>query len=348
VGAATANEVLVRTERRGRVGILTLDRPQVINALNHDMVLALADALLRWAEDDSVETVVIRGSGERGLCAGGDIVAIHRGAVTGGTSAEAFWRDEYALNALIARYPKPYVALMDGFVLGGGVGVSAHGSHRIVTERSKVGMPETRIGFIPDVGGTWLLSRGSGELGTYLALTGAHVGAADAIAAGLADHVVPSASLSRLVDLLAERDVASALSEIVEPTPGSVLANQRWIDEVFSADDVTSILAALRARPEPDAAVTAADLLRNSPTALEVTLRAIRRARHMARLEDALALELRIGLHLLHEHDFAEGIRAQVVDKDRRPRWKPATLADVTTEQVDAVFAAGDVASTPH
>lgn len=332
-------ESLVAVERRGSAGVLTLNRPRVLNALNHVMVLDLTQALNRWAEDDAVATVVIRGAGDRGLCAGGDIIAVRRDALTaGGTASEKFLRDEYALNALIGNYPKPYVALMDGFVLGGGVGLSAHGSHRVVTERTKIGMPETKIGFIPDVGATWLLSRAPRQLGTFLALTGAHVDGADAIAAGLADYYVPSHALPRLTHLLTERPVADAIAEVALTPPTSRLASWSWIAEAFSAANVTDIVEALRERPEPEARRTAEDMLRRSPTALVLTMRALRAAREMTRLEEALAQEFRIGRLLLRGHDFAEGIRAQVIDKDHSPRWQPKTLNDVDLKWVDAVF----------
>ncbi|MDT9592113.1 enoyl-CoA hydratase/isomerase family protein [Nocardioides zeae] len=338
VQAAPA-EAPVLLERRGRAAVLTLNRPRAINALTHEMVGLLDRALRELADDASVEVVVLRGAGERGLCAGGDIVAIHRDATTGGTGSEDFWRDEYVLNALIARYPKPYVALMDGIVLGGGVGVSAHGSVRVVTERTRIGMPETGIGFVPDVGGTWLLSHAPGELGTYVALTAGHVDGADAIAIGLADHYVASGDLDRLVDLLAARPLDEALGEVTtEPPASRLLASRPWVDAGFAADDVRDVLAALRERPEPEAAEAADAVAAKSPTAVAVTLRALRGARAMGSLEEALAQEYRIVLRMLRGHDFPEGIRAQVIDKDRSPRWRPASADDVTADVVSAHF----------
>ncbi|HEY1133358.1 MAG TPA: enoyl-CoA hydratase/isomerase family protein [Nocardioides sp.] len=342
-GAADTSEAAeptVLAEVRGRVGLLTLNRPRAINALTHEMV-GLLDARLRaWASDPAVQTVVVRGAGDRGLCAGGDIVAIHRDATTGGTGSEDFWRDEYRLNALIAGYPKPYVALMDGIVLGGGVGVSAHGSHRVVTERTRVGMPETGIGFVPDVGGTWLLSHAPGELGTHVALTAGHVGAADAIDLGLADRYVDSADLDRLVELLEQQPVEEALEAVAGvAAPGSLAEARPWIDAAFAHDDVPTIIASLRARPEDDAHRAADAVAAKSPTAVAVTLRALRAARAMAGLEQALDQEYRIVLRMLRGHDFPEGIRAQVIDKDRNPRWRPARFEDLDTGAVDAYFA---------
>jgi enoyl-CoA hydratase len=333
----------VLVERRGaggRLGVLTLNRPKAINALTHEMVGVLTQALVEWTDDPSVKTVLLVGAGERGLCAGGDIVSIHRDAVSGGTGSEDFWRDEYDLNALIADYPKPYVALMDGIVLGGGVGVSAHASHRVVTERTRIGMPETGIGFVPDVGGTWLLSHAPGELGTYVALTAGHVDAGDAIELGLADHFVPAAEVARLTELLEEGDVTDALAQVAHAPPPSRLAKQRdWIDEAFAPDDVATILAILSKSSGSEAGEAAAAMRRNSPTALAVTLRALRDATRLDGLRQALDQEYRIAVRMLRGHDFPEGIRAQVIDKDRNPQWEPASIADVTPAAVDRYFA---------
>ena len=213
----------------------------------------LQAALDGWADDPLVETVLLTGSGGRGLCAGGDIVSIYHDATTGGERSEAFWRDEYRLNATINGYPKPYVALMDGIVLGGGVGLSAHGEYRVVTERARIGMPETAIGFVPDVGGTWLLSRAPGELGTFVALTACNFGAGDAIALGLADHYVLAADLGQLIELLTYLPVAAALARIDREAPSSNLVMHReWIDASFVGDDVGEVLRALASRDEPE------------------------------------------------------------------------------------------------
>ncbi|MEU0312903.1 enoyl-CoA hydratase/isomerase family protein [Nocardioides sp. NPDC006273] len=329
----------VLVERRGRVGILTLNRPKALNALSHEMVGLLQAALDEWADDPAIATVVLTGAGERGLCAGGDIVSIHHDAVTGGRGSEDFWRDEYRLDATIASYPKPYIALMDGIVLGGGVGVSAHAAYRVVTERTRIGMPETGIGFVPDAGGTWLLSHAPGQLGTYVALTAGHVDAGDAIELGLADHFVPSSDLARLVDLLVEQPIDQALPEVTHVHPPSRLAESRaWIDETFAHDEVVDILTALEAHLEPMAAAAREALTTKSPTSLVVTLRALRRARELGTLEDALAQEYRIALRMLRGHDFPEGIRAQVIDKDRKPRWSPPSVEQVDAGAVDAYF----------
>ncbi|MFJ7988710.1 enoyl-CoA hydratase/isomerase family protein [Streptomyces sp. NPDC096351] len=331
-------DVLLRTE--GRAGFLTLNRPRAINALTHAMVLAADEALTAWEHDPAVTTVVIEGAGERGLCAGGDIRAIHDDARTGGSASAAFWRDEYRLNARIARYPKPYVALMDGIVMGGGVGLSAHGSVRVVTERSRVAMPETGIGFVPDVGGTYLLGRAPGELGTHLALTGAPVGAADAILTGLADHFVPSAELPSLVRDLTRLPADEAVARHAGAAPPGVLPEQReWIDACYPAETVEAVVRRLLDSGVPAAKETATTLLAKSPTALKATLATLRRARTLATLEEVLDLEFRVSCGSLTGPDLVEGIRAQVVDKDRNPRWTPPTLPEVTDEEVDRLFA---------
>ena len=330
--------MLVR--RDGRLGHLILNRPKAINALTHGMVTTIAGTLEVWASDDSVETVLITGGGERGLCAGGDIVGIYRDAVDGGNGSEHFWRDEYRLNAAIARYPKPFVALMDGLVLGGGVGISAHGSHRVVTERTKLGMPETGIGFVPDVGGTWLLANAPGELGTHLALTAGMVGGADVLALGMADHFVDSAGLAGLVTALATTPADMALAAVASAPPASQLAVDRdWVDECYAADDVATIVAALQAHPSETANLAASTILTKSPTAVTVALASLRRVRAFTSLEQALDQEFRVSLRFVEGTELAEGIRARVIDKDRQPRWSPSSIADVTDAAVSAYFA---------
>ncbi|MFJ2837572.1 MULTISPECIES: enoyl-CoA hydratase/isomerase family protein [Nocardia] len=326
------------------LGLITLNRPKAINALNHPMALAITDALRAWADDDAVRAVVVTGAGERGLCAGGDIVAIHADAQGGAANADSptgvFWRDEYHLNALIGRYAKPYVVIMDGIVMGGGVGLSGHGSHRIVTERSRIGMPEVGIGFVPDVGGTYLLSRAPGEIGTHVALTTARMSAGDAIAAGFADHYVPSGALPALLDALRTTDVDAAIEKFAEPAPSSELLAQRsWIDACYSADTVEEIAARLQTADSPEATKAAEEMLAKSPVSLKVTLRSLRAARDLPSLEAVLDQEYRVSIASLRSHDLVEGIRAQVIDKDRNPRWLPATLAEVDDAQVAAYFA---------
>lgn len=336
-------------EQRGRLGVITLNRPRSVNALTSGMVDLLLRQLRTWARDDRIAAVLVQGAGGRGLCAGGDIVAIykdmlHGGAGAGtaaGTGTAGFWQVEYRLNSLIARYPKPYVALMDGLVLGGGVGISAHGSLRVVTERTRMGMPETTIGFAPDVGGTYLLSRAPGETGTHAALTGAHLGAGDALFLGLADHFVQSQDLPRLAVALEDEGPGDAVARFASEAPASVLAGQReWIDACYASDEAEDIVARLRgwSGPGREEAAEAADTIEaKSPTSVKVTLAALRCAAHLT-LDEVLAQEYRVGIRFLAGPDFREGIRAQVVDKDRNPRWKPATLAEVTPVQVERFF----------
>ncbi|MEU3187713.1 enoyl-CoA hydratase/isomerase family protein [Streptomyces sp. NPDC006923] len=330
-----AHEEPVLLSRAGRTARITLNRPRALNALTHAMVRTIDRALGEWEDDESVAAVVISGAGERGLCAGGDIRAIHEDARTGGGASAAFWRDEYRLNARIARYPKPYVALMDGIVMGGGVGVSAHGSIRIVTERSAVAMPETGIGLVPDVGGTYLLSRAPGELGTHLALTGRAVGAADALLCGLADHFVPSDRLPELSAALADTDAGEIAHRYAAAPPEAQLAADRaWIDTCYAADSVEEIVARLLDHGGPAAKEAAATILTRSPTALKATLAALRLARRTSTLERVLDQEYRASCAALTTADLVEGIRAQVIDKDRTPRWSPKELALVTDAEV--------------
>lgn len=325
-------------EQRGRLGVVTLNRPKAVNALTAGMVTAVLAQLTAWADDDTVATVLVQGAGDRGLCAGGDIVAIYRDILAGGDETAGFWADEYRLNSLIEKFPKPYVAFMDGLVLGGGVGISAHGSLRVVTERTRTGMPETTIGFVPDVGGTLLLSRSPGETGTHAALTGAHLNGADALFLGLADHFVPSGSLADLAAALENESAEAAVVRFAEKPPASALEAQRdWIDACYGTDDAEEIVRRLRAAGG-EAAAAADTIEAKSPTSVKVTLASLRRSRGLT-LDQVLAEEYRVGLHCLAGPDFREGIRAQVVDKDRNPRWQPATLQDVHADDVERYFA---------
>ncbi|MET0319071.1 3-hydroxyisobutyryl-CoA hydrolase [Rhodococcus sp. RS1C4] len=338
--AVTESEAEVLFDVAGGVGRITLNRPKAINALNHAMVQQIAPKLDQWATADDVDLVLLVGAGERGLCAGGDIVSIYHDAKDGGSGSKDFWRDEYILNAAIARFPKPYVAIMDGVVMGGGVGLSAHGNVRIVTERSKIAMPEVGIGFIPDVGGTYLLARTPGELGTHLGLTTARMDAGDAIAAGFADHYMPSENLEKFYDALESGELSDALDEFTEEAPASTLdASREWIDRYYAGDSVQAIVDGLRGSGIPDAEKAAGDIESKSPVSLKVTLRSLRHAATASSLEEVLNEEYRVSLASLESHDLVEGIRAQVVEKDRNPKWSPATLADVTDADVDRYFA---------
>ncbi len=334
-------EVLTRVD--GDVGVVTLNRPKAINSLTQKMVDALSAVLTDWEHDDTVRTVVLSGAGERGLCAGGDVVAIYHSARADGVAARRFWHDEYLLNAQIGRFAKPYVSLMDGIVMGGVIGVVAHANTRVVTDTSKLAMPEVGIGFIPDVGGTYLLSRAPGSLGLHAALTGAPFSGADAIAFGFADHFVPHDELGEFSRAIAAHGLERVLAaHAVEPPPSELAAQRDWIDECYAGDTVADIVGALRGHDAGPANEAAGLIAGRSPVALSVTLESVRRAAKLSTLEDVLAQEYRVSCASLRSHDLVEGIRAQLVDKDRNPSWSPASLAAVTKADVDAYFAPAD------
>lgn len=332
-------DVLIRVE--GAVGRLTLNRPDALNALNRPMMDAIDGALQRWADDDAVAMVIIDAVGDRAFCAGGDIAELYRRTLDGDLAyGRKFWRDEYRMNARIAGYQKPYVALMDGIVMGGGVGLSAHGSHRIVTEHSMVAMPECGIGLIPDVGGTFLLSRSPGHLGVFLGLTGARMAAADAILAGFANSFVTSERLSELVSALVEEADPRLIERFAEAPPAGALPSATGaIDRVFAHADLAGIAAALDDETGTEWGGKATQALaRNCPLSMHATLRMIRDARNMATLEQALTMEYRFVWRSLDEGEFMEGIRAAVIDKDRAPRWAKPGLADVSKADVEAML----------
>jgi enoyl-CoA hydratase len=333
-----SGEVLSRVE--GGVGFVTLNRPKAINSLNQGMVDELRAVLAGWEQDAAVGAVVLSGAGERGLCAGGDVVAIYHSARADGVAARRFWRDEYLLNGQIGRFPKTYVSLMDGIVMGGGVGVGAHANTRVVTETSKIAMPEVGIGFIPDVGGAYLLSRAPGSLGLHAALTGAPFSGADAIALGFADHFVPHDKLEAFSQAIVADGVERALAaHAVEPPPSDLVAQCDWIDECYARDTVEDIAAALRGHATGPANDAANLIATRSPISLSVTLEAVRRAAKLDTLEEVLTQDYRVSCASLRSHDLVEGIRAQLVDKDRNPKWSPASLAQVSTADVEAYFA---------
>jgi len=332
-------------ERHGTLGRIKLNRPKAINALTLEMVHGIAAALQQFAADPAVGAVLISGEGERGLCAGGDIRALYDYGRDGSGFGDTFFRDEYRMNAQIADYCKPYVAIMDGITMGGGVGVSAHGAVRIVTERTRMAMPETGIGFFPDVGGTWLLSRAPGELGSFIGLTGDGIGGADAILAGFADYFVNSSKLYALIEALAALPITAAISDLraavasfaEHPTPplGARLAE---IDQTFAFDSVEEIVAALQASGSEFAQKTLGVLRQKSPTSMKVTLKLLRDARGSASLKECLEREFAASHQVLASDEFYEGVRAAVVDKDRNPQWRPASLAEVTPELLTPYF----------
>ena len=341
--APPSTDVDVDIRQVGRLGRITLNRPRTINALTLGMVRAIHDALERFAAADEITTVLIDGAGDRGLCAGGDMRAVYDAIRANEPTAREFFREEYRMNARLARFAKPIVAFMDGIVMGGGVGVSAHASIRIVTERSVVAMPELDLGFFTDVGATWLLSRAPGELGTHAALTSARLGAADAIACGLADFSVPSETLADLVEAFAERDprtVVGAISrEVGDPASSALLAHAEWIDACYAAGSVEEVLDRLHRSPSDAAHRAAAEIATKSPTSTKVTFRALREARSLPSLEACLDAEFRLACTFLETADLLEGIRAVLIDKDRQPHWQPPTLRAITDDTVKAFFA---------
>ncbi|WP_433676042.1 enoyl-CoA hydratase/isomerase family protein [Microbacterium gorillae] len=324
----------VIVQMTGGLGQLTLNRPHTLNALSIDMIEIMLVALRGWISDPDVSAVLIDAAGDRGLCAGGDVRAV-RESLIGGRPDEAlhFFREEYALDLLIHEYPKPVVVFADGITMGGGIGLSGHAAVRVVTERSQLAMPETRIGFTPDVGGSLLLARAPGRIGEYLGLTGVAMNAADAIWAGFADQLVPSDRLPSALDALRHRADPGTPIELLmlfDETPErSRLEDAReWIDDAFSRDTVGEIVDRLR-EIGGDAAATADLLGELSPSSLAVTLASIRAARASDDLRAVLEQEFHVGAFLSGRPDMAEGIRAQLVDKDRSPRWSPATIAEL-------------------
>lgn len=336
---AEAPEELVVVSVDNGLGRIELNKPKAINALGIDMIHLVNRALDNWRGDDSVAAVLITGRGERGLCAGGDIKAIYRALVDGTDANGAFFGDEYQMNYALATYPKPVIAIMNGITMGGGVGISAHGHMRIVTDSSAIGMPETTIGLFPDVGATHILARMPHHVGMYLGLTGLPIGAGAAIAYGLADHYVPDASVPALVAAFAKQPDSSAevVAGFEQPSPGSELAgDEAWIEECFGLESPQAIVTALRGHDNPKASSTADLLETKSPLSVSVTFELIRRAGTMD-LKDVLEQDLRVATNMAQYPDLREGIRAQVIDKDRNPKWNPSTLAEVDADVVNAI-----------
>jgi enoyl-CoA hydratase len=334
----------IEFDRRGVAGIVTLNRPQALNAVTHEMVRALRGMLEKWADDPAVTRVIIMAAGGRAFSAGGDIRALtDLGRAGKIDEAVQFWRDEYPLNAFIKNYRKPYVALIDGIVMGGGVGISIHGSHRVAGDKFQFAMPEVGIGFFPDVGATWFLPRLPGELGAYCALTGGRFNAADACAAGIATHRVPSARFADLFEgLCGNVPVDAVIAAFAETTgEGSISARRAAIDRLFAGTRVEDILHALDSENGEHAdwaLATAANIRAKSPLSLKLALAQLRRGKTWD-FATCMNAEFRIVSRVIRGHDFYEGVRAVIVDKDNRPRWLPATLGEVTDAEVERHFA---------
>lgn len=349
--ATVSNDSEVSFTVMGGLGLIRLERPKALNALTQAQIHAIAPQLAAWTEDPRITVIAIEGAGDKAFCAGGDIRALHDAGRAGDRAAQAeFYREEYRLNRQIKTCPKPYIALIDGITMGGGVGLSVHGRYRVASERTLFAMPETGIGFYPDVGGTYFLPRcPSPGLGLFLGLTGARLKTADALFAGIATHVVPAAGLAELKAALAEvtepADAAHRVPEILQrahqdPGPAPLVAHAARIARLFAeAPDLDAVYAGLAADDDPWAAEQLKVLAQKSPLALAVTFRQLREGTKLD-FDAAMRLEFRLSMHLAPAHDFLEGIRAVIIDKDNSPRWQPARRDLVTPEMVDACFAA--------
>ncbi len=347
-------------ETRGRVGRITLNRPAALNAIDFDMSRSLLEALNAWAGNSAIAAVVIGATGDRAFCAGGDIRALYRARRAGDFNLpRKFYRLEYRLNRLIHRFPKPYIALIDGIVMGGGVGISVHGSHRVVTERALFAMPETGIGMFPDIGASYFLPRLPGWLGLYLGLSGARLGPADMLYCGLATHFVPAEKLPALEAALADTGWSNERGMIVDsvlerfaarPYPAPLADIAERIDRCFSGESVEAILESLDRDGGDWARATLGALRGKSPTSLKVAFRLLREGKPLD-LESCLALEYRLSQRFMASHDFYEGVRALLIDKDLAPKWRPASLGEVTEADIAAYFAPlpeGDLVFPDH
>jgi enoyl-CoA hydratase len=343
--AVAEGDLIARKE--SSAGILRLNRPKAINAVTLEMFHDIDKALDAFEAGPDIAVIVLEGAGERGLCAGGDIRALWESSKVKGDLGKILWRDEYILNARIKKFPKPYVSFMDGIVMGGGVGLSAHSSNRVVTDKTKLAMPEVGLGFFPDVGGTWLLSHSPGEIGTYFGLTGHTMNGPDAIHAKFADAVVPSSGLPALREALTKVKPGATSADIRKlidgfstgETAGPVAAQQAKIDALFSHDRMEDIIAALQRDGSDFAQATLKTLNEKSPRGMVVALKLLRLARKSSSLEECLVREYRAALEVFASDDFREGVRAAVIDKDRSPKWSPPRIEDVTPEMVAPYFA---------
>ncbi|WP_406736392.1 enoyl-CoA hydratase/isomerase family protein [Thioclava sp. GXIMD4215] len=324
---------------QGRAGRITLTRPKALNALSHPMCLAIERALDDWREDSAVDLVILDAEGERAFCAGGDIAAVyHAGRAGDYALGQAFWRDEYRMNDKLAHYPKPILSFMQGFVMGGGVGLGGHVRHRIIGKTTQVAMPECGIGLIPDVGGTWRLAQAPGYLGEYLGLTGARMGPADALYAGFADRVIAEENWPHLIAALCQSGTVDALPAGELLPEGPLSAARTVIDRCFGADDLAAILVNLETAGNSFALETRQTLERNSALSMAATLRLVRMGREARDIREALSNEFRFTARACESAEFLEGVRAQIIDKDRKPVWRFASGADMQA-RVDALLA---------
>ena len=350
------SEAEILFEQRGPLGVITLNRPKALNALNLPMIREMTPKLQQWADDDSISAVVIQGAGEKAFCAGGDVKSVYQDGMAAksgegdGQMTKDFFREEYQLNRMIYRFPKPYIALIDGITMGGGVVLSVHGSHRVATEKTMLAMPETAIGLFPDVGATYVLARCPGEAGMYLALTGDRLGAADGLYAGIATHYIASGDMPALVDALASADWSQAITGnerafvdgiiaqfSATPEDGKLETLQDTIDQAFGAGSVQEIMAELTSMTGDWAKETLETLSKRSPTSMKVAFEQLNRGVALD-LESCLVMEYRMTQACMAGHDFYEGIRAVLIDKDHSPSWEPATVAGVSDDLVARHF----------
>lgn len=330
----------------GNLGIITLNRQSVLNSLNLSMIHAIHKQLQSWMVAEHIKAVVIRAAEGRAFCAGGDLRLTHQQARINNPALSHFFHDEYQLNRLIFHYPKPYIALLDGITMGGGAGISVHGSHRIATERLMFAMPETGIGFFPDVGGTYFLPRLPGNLGVYLGLTGARLTGDDCVALGITQQKVAQETLPDLIQALAQQPFNNNARDAVTSTihrfkmitkPSLLLEQQQILDSCFSHASVEEIVQALSQTSSPLCEEAIIALAQKSPTSLKVTLRALQKGKQLD-FDRCMEQEQILTNHFIQGHDFPEGIRALIVDKDKHPHWQPSSLAEVTVSQVETYF----------
>jgi enoyl-CoA hydratase len=327
-------------EKRGVLGLITLNRPKALNALTHGMCVSMSAQLAAWAKDDTVKAVIVRGAGDRAFCAGGDIRALYESGKAGTPYALDFYRDEYVLDAAIKHYPKPYLALIHGIDMGGGVGVSVNGRYRVAGETMVFAMPETGIGLFPDVGGSYFLPRCPGQLGMYLGLTGARLKAADSLYAGITTHFVQIAKWDGLINALADgAEMEVTIATAQDAIPDTFLSKSRSaIDRIFAGNSVEEILTALDAEHDDWADDAARTIRTKSPTSLKVTFRQLREGAKLE-FDDCMRMEFRMVNRIVAGRDFYEGVRAAIIEKDGAPKWQPADLAQVSDADIAAYFA---------
>lgn len=333
----------ILTEIKGRIGLITLTRPKALNALNISMIQTITEALQAWEKDLTIEFVIIHSNDAKAFCAGGDIRAVYMARVQDDYSfSDSIFRKEYELNYYISQYPKPYVALIDGVCMGGGLGISVHGSHRIATERSVFAMPETAIGFFPDIGASYFLNKCPGEIGTFLGLVGDKISGSDAFYAGIATHYVPSSKLEDLKQTLFKAQSKQEALEIIEffhekPEDSLIEQHRKLIDTCFAQKNIEDIINQLEDYPSKETAKWLSLIDKRSPSSLKITLKLLQNNKEKS-LKECLPIEFRLSQRFVKKYDFIEGIRALLIDKDNQPSWQPRLLTQVTPDQIEEYF----------